>query len=106
MNQYYIVYSSSISMKPDSAHEILDVMCANAAANLDYPTLLVYPENEQLSYDIGNWINPYKPQLPSSEFIEFYNTENKMQIIKLPIPWITKTIENKWINPSILIDKY
>ena len=106
MNQYYIVYSSSISMKPDSAHEILDVMCANAAANLDYPTLLVYPENEQLSYNIGNWINPYKPQLPSSEFIEFYNTENKMQIIKLPVPWITKKIENKWINSSVLIDKY
>ncbi|MEY3825644.1 MAG: hypothetical protein RLZZ148_456 [Cyanobacteriota bacterium] len=106
MNQYYIVYSSTISMKPDSAHEIHDVMCANAAANLDYPTLLVYPENEQLSYNIWNWISPYKPQSPSSEFIDFYNTQNKLKIIQLSIPWFTKKIESKWISPSALVDKY
>ena len=82
-------------MKPDSAHEIHDVMCANAAANLDYPTLLVYPENEQLSYNIWNWISPYKPQSPSSEFIDFYNTQNKLKIIQLSIPWFTKKIESK-----------
>jgi glycosyltransferase involved in cell wall biosynthesis len=107
MDKNYTVYSSAISMKPDSAHEIHDVMCANAAANMGYPTLLIYPNYEEASSNFLDWINTYKPVEPDRKFIDFFNIEKQLKTVKLPIPWFSlKYKKNRWINPSIFIYKY
>ncbi len=106
MSQYYIFYSNQISLKPDSAHEIHDVMCANASANLDYPTILVYPNNQNISNNLFHWIDTFKPQQPDAKFIDFYNVQTKLKTIELPIPGFSQKIKNRWINPSRFIYQY
>ncbi|MDV3001340.1 MAG: hypothetical protein N5P05_002946 [Chroococcopsis gigantea SAG 12.99] len=106
MKQYYTFYSHQISMKPDSAHEIHDVMCANATANLDHPTILVYPENQKLSPNFFHWIDTFKPQEPQKEFSDFYNTQNKLKTIQLPRNSLIEKLNIKRINSSAFIYKY
>jgi glycosyltransferase involved in cell wall biosynthesis len=106
MSQNYIFYSNQISMKPDSAHEIHDVMCANAAANLGYSSILIYPNYHNYSNNLFAWLNTYKPDYPKPEFVDFYNVQNKLKTIELPIPKFTQKIKNKLINSSRFIYQY
>lgn len=101
--KYYLVYSASISQQPDSAHEIHDVMCADAVANLDYPSLLVYPD---YTHVYKNYLSPFKPQAPDDDFVKFYNVQNKLQVVPLPIPKILSHINIRGINSGSFIYKY
>jgi glycosyltransferase involved in cell wall biosynthesis len=90
-------------MQPDSAHVIHDVMCANAALNLGYRSLIAYPDRDRLSTNPKDWLFPFNPQPPSQEFKDFYNVDESLQTATLPIPYLFKKIKNKSINSERLI---
>ncbi|MGH8001103.1 MAG: glycosyltransferase, partial [Brasilonema sp.] len=106
MSKYYLVYSSKLSLKPNTAHEIHDVMCANAAANLGYPTVLVYPNDKQISWNPLAWVNPFQPRQPEDEFVDFYNVQERLKVVPLPIPGLLERIQLKEMNVSTLVCKY
>ncbi len=102
----YIFYTGELSMQPDTAHEIHDVLCANAAANLGYASILVYADKKSNRSNILSLLYPYQPQQPNREFIEFYDVEEKLKIAPLPMPWPIDKIGGKFTNSSTVVSKY
>ncbi|MDJ0599193.1 MAG: glycosyltransferase [Crocosphaera sp.] len=102
--KYYLVYSQ-LSQQPDSAHEIHDVMCANAMANLGYGTVLAYPENPPSKLKLGSLFFPFNLQKPNRHFIEFYDIQDRLNILPLFIPDIIRKGINRF-NVSSLVCKY
>lgn len=100
---YYTFFSRQISLAADSAHEIHDVLCANACANLGYPTVLIYP---QMVNNYLGLFNPWHPQAPNQEFAKFYSTNEGIKVVNLPIPQLFNQSKNRWFNPSTLMCKY
>lgn len=102
----YIFYTGELSLQPDTAHEIHDVLCANAAANLGYSSVLAYPDKKNHSVNLLSLINPYQPRKPDREFIEFYDVQEKLKIAPLPMPWPIDKIGGKFTNSSTVVSKY
>ncbi|ACB53092.1 putative Glycosyl transferase, group 1 [Crocosphaera subtropica ATCC 51142] len=102
--KYYLVYSE-LSQQPDSAHEIHDVMCANAMANLGYETILTYPDNPQSNLNLGSLLFPFHLQKPTNNFIEFYDIQDRLNILPLLIPNVIRKGINRF-NLSSLVCKY
>ncbi len=102
--KYYLVYSQ-LSQKPDSAHEIHDVMCANAVANLGYSGILAYPKKQTNSFNLWPIFFPFQPQKPEQAFIDFYDVQNKLQVLGLSIPPLIEQGINRF-NVSSLVCKY
>ncbi|HEY9641244.1 MAG TPA: hypothetical protein V6C57_12225, partial [Coleofasciculaceae cyanobacterium] len=105
-NRYYTFFAKQFSLQPDSAHEIHDVLCANAAANLGYATVLTYPDKQQGAFNPFTWMAPFRPQPSESSFTEFYGVEEKLRVAPLPLPWLIKPTGGKWTNMSTLVCKY
>ncbi len=102
--KYYLVYSQ-LSQQPDSAHEIHDVMCANAMANLGYKTVLAYPNNSTSDLTIGALFSPFNLEKPNHDFIEFYDIQNNLNLLPLFIPELIRKGINRF-NLSSLVCKY
>ncbi|MEQ9233295.1 glycosyltransferase [Coleofasciculus sp. E2-BRE-01] len=105
MKKYYIYFSRKLSLEPGTAHEIHDVLCANAAANLGYSTVLIYPYESSSDSNLLNLISPFNPRPPSKEFKEFYNTQDKLQVALLPKPWFIDK-GGKLTSFNTLLSKY
>lgn len=58
----YIFYTRELSLQPDTAHEIHDVLCANAAANLGYSSVLMYPDKKKSSANLLSLIYLENPK--------------------------------------------
>jgi glycosyltransferase involved in cell wall biosynthesis len=106
MKHHYIYYTDKISLQPDTAHEIHDVLCANAAANLGYSSVLVYPDKGNNALNPLRWFAPFHPIQPDTKFIEFYNTQEKLKIAPLAMPWFIDRIQGKLTNSSTIATKY
>lgn len=104
--QHYLFYSDRLSLKPDTAHEIHDVLCANAAANLGYSTVLAYLKPQWDQFNPFAWLNPFQPQKPDPTFRDFYNVQPQLQVAPLPLPWFSQAPTSKWTHPSTLACKY
>ncbi|MDJ0579171.1 glycosyltransferase [Crocosphaera sp.] len=102
--KYYLVYSQ-LSQQADSAHEIHDVMCANAMANLGYETILTYPDNPSSDLDLGSLFSPFNLQKPQPFFVEFYDVQDQLNILPLFIPNLIRKGINRF-NLSSLVCKY
>lgn len=102
--KYYLVYTE-LSQQPDSAHEIHDVMCANAMANLGYETILTYPNESQFDLNVGSLFFPFHLQQPNKDFVEFYDIQDKLNILPLLIPELIRKGINRF-NLSSLVCKY
>ncbi|MDJ0507682.1 MAG: glycosyltransferase [Crocosphaera sp.] len=102
--KYYLVYSQ-LSQQPDSAHEIHDVMCANAVANLGYSGILAYPKQQNNPFNLLPILFPFQLQKPAPEFIDFYDVQNKLQVLGLSIPPLMEKGINRF-NVSSLVCKY
>ncbi|MBD2243760.1 glycosyltransferase [Nostoc sp. FACHB-888] len=102
----YIFYTRELSLQPDTAHEIHDVLCANAAANLGYSSVLMYPDKKKSSANLLSLIYLEKPKKPDREFIEFYDVQEKLKIAALPMPWPIDQIGGKFTNYSTVVTKY
>lgn len=105
MPKYYVVYSAKISLQADSAHEIHDVMCANAVANLERAAILVYPDLHQNFYPFS-LLHPFQTRNPDQNFIEFYNVQEKLEVATLPIPNSLHKLDKKWQIFRKLIYQY
>ena len=103
MTQRYVVYSSKISLAADSAHEIHDVMCANAVANLGEPTVLVYPNQSSALFSC---LQPFQIQQPTERFIQFYNIQTSLETAPLPLPTQLTYWDQKFPLFSRLIYQY
>ncbi len=102
----YIFYTRELSLQPDTAHEIHDVLCANAAANLGYSSVLMYPDKKKSFANLLSLIYLEKPKKPDREFIEFYDVQEKLKIAALPMPWPIDQIGGKFTNSSTVVTKY
>ncbi|HLO84161.1 MAG TPA: glycosyltransferase [Nostocaceae cyanobacterium] len=102
----YIFYTSHLSFKADTAHEIHDVLCADGAANLGYSSVLIYPEQKNPAPSLLSLFSPYQLKDPDAEFREFYDAKSQLKIAPLPIPWPIDRINSKFTNSSTVITKY
>ncbi len=101
----YIFFSRELSQQPDTAHEIHDVLCANAAANLGYSSVLAYPDRKGYVNPL-RLISPFHPQQPDNKFVEFYEVQEKLKVAPLPMFWLTDRVGGKWTSSSTLVTKY
>ena len=106
MKKHYLFFSSHLSLKPDTAHEIHDVLCANAAANLGYSSVLTYPDQTLGRFNPIAWATPFKLQKPNQQFTEFYDTQDYLKIAPLPMPWLSDRSSSKFTNSSTIVCKY
>ncbi|BAY39109.1 group 1 glycosyl transferase [Nostoc sp. NIES-2111] len=106
MKNQYIFYSKTLSQQPDTAHEIHDVLCANAAANLGYDSVLVYPEPKRGSLNTLSLFSPFQPRQPDKDFVEFYDVQDKLKVASLPMPWPIDCIGGKFTASSTIISRY
>ncbi|MEC4818721.1 MAG: glycosyltransferase [Scytonema sp. PMC 1069.18] len=102
----YVFFTSHLSLKPDTAHEIHDVLCTNAAANLGYDAVLVYPDLENNGFNPVGLIHPFQPKRPNTEFVEFYDVGEKLKIAPLPLPFPIGRFARRWNNPGNVVTKY
>ncbi|WP_414548151.1 glycosyltransferase family 4 protein [Anabaena sp. CCY 0017] len=102
----YIYFSRDISLKSGTAHEIHDVLCANAVANIGYSSILVYPDKKQNNFHPLGLLNPFNPKEPDQNFIEFYDVQKKLKVAPLPMSWPIDRIGGKFTNSSTVITKY
>ena len=106
MKKHYLFFSNHLSLKPDTAHEIHDVLCANAAANLGYSSVLTYPDQTLGKFNPIAWADPFKLQKPNQRFAEFYDTQDYLKIAPLPMPWFSDRHSSKFTNSSTIACKY
>jgi glycosyltransferase involved in cell wall biosynthesis len=106
MTKHYLFFSRNLSFQPDSAHEIHDVLCANAAANLGYSSVLVYLHKSNNVLHNVAWLSPLNPRQPEKDFIEFYASQAKLKVAPLPLAPPIDRIGGKWTSSSTLLCKY
>jgi glycosyltransferase involved in cell wall biosynthesis len=106
LKKHYLFFSNHLSLKPDTAHEIHDVLCANAAANLGYSSVLTYPDQTLGKFNPIAWAAPFKLQKPDQRFTEFYDTQDYLQVAPLPLPWLSDRHSSKFTNSSTIVCKY
>ncbi|MBD2606762.1 glycosyltransferase [Scytonema hofmannii FACHB-248] len=102
----YVFYARELNMQPNTAHQIHDVLCANAAANLGYSTVLIYGNKHNASLNPVELIRPSEPKQPHQEFIDFYNVDEALKILPLPLPWPIDRIAKRWLNTQEIVSKY
>jgi glycosyltransferase involved in cell wall biosynthesis len=102
----YLFYTGELSLKPDTAHEIHDVLCANAAANLGYSSVLAYHDKNVSPLNLSWLFNPFKPQQPNSKFVDFYNSQEHLRVAPLPMPYPIDRVQGKLTNSSTIATKY
>lgn len=106
MLKHYVVYSAKISLAADSAHEIHDVMCANAVANLDRSAVLVYPDLQPHNFNLSLFLHPFNFREPDRDFVQFYNVQEKLKVAPLPIPQNLEKLKKQFQIFSRLIYQY
>ncbi len=106
MKKHYLFFTRNTSQEPDSAHEIHDLVCANAAANLGYSVVFTYPCKKEKLVNPVRWLYPFQTRKADQQFIESYDIEDKLKLAPLPIPWPVDRIASKWLNSSKLVNKY
>ncbi|AUT03227.1 glycosyl transferase family 1 [Nostoc sp. CENA543] len=106
MKNKYLFFSRTISLKPDTAHEIHDVLCANAAANLGYDAVLVYPDTQRGKFNPGELFSPFHLRYPEQDFVEFYDVQEKLKIATLPMPWPIDCVGGKFTASMTVLTRY
>ena len=108
MTQYYAFFIRD-SLPQPGAHLVQMVQCANAAANLGYPTLLIYVKTGPEAFNPLDWIHPFRPQPPSPHLKTYYSLgDNSLQVLPLALPWPIDQIQppRRWSNASTWVCKY
>jgi glycosyltransferase involved in cell wall biosynthesis len=104
MTQHYLFFVRD-TLPQLGAHLVQIVNCANAAANLGYSAVLVYLQDAERSRNPINWLVPFQPHPPDPDLAQFYNLQNRLQVVALPMP-PAKQWKRKWLHPSTLVSKY
>ncbi|MEM8807587.1 MAG: glycosyltransferase [Cyanobacteria bacterium P01_G01_bin.38] len=105
MTKHYLFYVRDVLPQP-KAHLIQVVQCANAAANLGYPTVLSFTKQGYQALNPIDWVYPFRPQPIWDKFQQFYNTGNRLKLLPLSMPWPIGAFKGKLTSPSTLACKY
>lgn len=105
MGKYYIFFTRDTLLQP-GAHIVQIVHLANAAANLGYPTIFAHAQKDFSSLNPIDWLFPFRPRSPKPELINYYNLQDKLKIVTLPMPWFVDKIDSKWTSSSAIAGKY
>ncbi|MDJ0798533.1 MAG: glycosyltransferase family 4 protein [Calothrix sp. MO_167.B12] len=89
-----------------AAHLVQSSNAANAAANLGYATVLVYPYQGLTTLSPFNLIRPFQPRKPSPKIVQFYNLQDKLKVAPIPIPFPINHIKSKFTHPNTIACKY
>lgn len=79
------------------------VHLANAAANLGYRVVLVYPHKTRRFY---RWLGGFQPIVPSSEIQAFYQLQGALQLLPVDTPWLGRRWAGKWTDANTWLCKY
>ncbi len=103
--KHYIYFIKEELPKPE-AHLVQSTNAANAAANLGYSTVLIYPCKGREALNPINLINPFRPRKTPEELIKYYNLQEKLKISPLPMPFPIDYIKTKFTNSNTIASKY
>lgn len=105
MKKYYIFFVRDVLPKP-AAYVVQIVNLANAAANLGYSTVLVSLKTGVKAGNPIEWFSPFHPTEPNDRLAQFYNLQNHLKIVELPMPFPIDSIGSKWTSSSTIACKY
>ena len=105
LKQHYIFFIREELPKPE-AHLVQSTNAANAAANLGYSTVLVYPQKGLDSFNLVNLARPFKPRETPVELVKYYNLHDKLKVSPLPMPWPIDYFKSKFTSSNTIATKY
>ncbi|MBU7584974.1 MAG: glycosyltransferase [Nostoc sp. TH1S01] len=89
-----------------TASSVQAANAANGAANLGYPTILIYPQTGWQAINPINLLHPFQPKKPPENVINYYNFQEKLQVARLPMPWPIDYFKNKFTSSNTIATKY
>ncbi|MGF1569730.1 MAG: glycosyltransferase family 4 protein [Nodosilinea sp.] len=102
--RYYLFFVRDTLPNP-AAHLIQTVQCANAAANLGYPTRLAYIDRDRTAWQPWRWVCP-QPHPVGDDLAQFFNIQNRLQLLPLAMPWPIDRVPHRLTNASTVACKY
>jgi glycosyltransferase involved in cell wall biosynthesis len=105
MKKNYVFFVRDVLPKP-AAYVVQMVNLANAAANLGYSTVLVSLKKGLNATNPIEWLSPFHPTEPNDRLSRFYNLQNTLKFVDLPMPWPIDSIRSKWTSSSTIVCKY
>jgi glycosyltransferase involved in cell wall biosynthesis len=105
LKKHYVFFIGEELPKP-AAHLVQSTNSANAAANLGYSTVLVYPEKGLASANLANLILPFRPRKTPELLRKYYNLQDKLKVATLPMPWPIDYFPSKYTNSNTITSKY
>ncbi|NJL67349.1 MAG: glycosyltransferase family 4 protein [Microcoleus sp. SM1_3_4] len=102
----YVFFTRNILPQPNVASLVQVAHSANAAANLGYPTVLVYLRKGWKALNPIDLIHPFQPRKPDAKLAQIYNLQDKLKIADLPMPWPIDLTNSKWTSSSTIVSKY
>ncbi|MBW4683609.1 MAG: glycosyltransferase [Komarekiella atlantica HA4396-MV6] len=103
--KHYVFFIGEELPKPE-AHLVQSTNAANAAANLGYSTVLVYPNKESRAIKLAKFFRPFQPQKTPIELIKYYNLHDKLKVAPLPMPWPIDHFQRKFTDSNTIATKY
>ncbi|OCQ97346.1 glycosyl transferase family 1 [Nostoc sp. MBR 210] len=89
-----------------TASSVQAANAANGAANLGCPTVLIYPQQGLQAINPIHLLRPCQPQKPPESVIKYYNFQDKLQVVRLPMPWPIDHWKTKFTNSNTVATKY
>jgi glycosyltransferase involved in cell wall biosynthesis len=105
LKKHYIFFVAEELPQPE-AHLVQSTNAANAAANLGYSTVLVYPEKGSKAINPVNIARPFQPRKTPIELIKYYNLHDKLKVAPLPMPWPIDHFRSKFTDSNTIASKY
>ncbi|MBE9034969.1 glycosyltransferase family 4 protein [aff. Roholtiella sp. LEGE 12411] len=105
LKKHYIFFIGEQLPQPE-AHLVQSTNAANAAANLGYSTVLVYPDKQSRAINLANLASPFLPKKTPTELIKYYNLNDKLKVAPLPMPWPIDHFQSKFTDSNTIATKY
>ncbi len=102
---HYVFFIGEELPQPE-AHLVQSTNAANAAANLGYSTVLVYPAKKAKTINLTNLLCPFKPRKTPTELAKYYNLHDRLKVSPLPMPWPIDKLRSKFANSNTIACKY
>jgi glycosyltransferase involved in cell wall biosynthesis len=105
MKKYYIFFVGETLPKPE-AHLVQVAHSANAAANLGYPAVLAYFQKDWQFLNPLPHLFSFQPRTVDEALRKYYNLQNRLQVLSLPMPPFSDRLQGKWTNSNTIACKY
>ena len=106
MAKYFVFFLHDFLPKANVPASVLIINCANAAANLGYPAVMVYFRKGLEVFNPISWIYPFHPRKPHKDLIGFYSIQEKLREVALPMPLAVDRCFLGRISPALLTSRY